>query len=702
MVAALLVAAAAYILVPTGLVGGTTLYVGGGGPGNYTTIQAAVNAAISGDTVFVFAGVYAENVMVAKTLSLVGEGRDTTIIDGRALDTTLLVRADWVNVTGFTLRNSAAGAVKAGILLSGAQHARVVGNNVSENLGQGVFLQYGVDRSGNSTIADNDVFRNEWDGIKVWTRDNVIANNTAVANRYMGINIGAPGYNRVLNNTVDSNRLQNLYVTSRQNIISGNQVMRSANLGIYVDTGTDNVVVRNTAVANIVGILLRAAHGNLVARNNASANTDSGIRLVLGSTGNFLVENTALGNTGVGIRLSESSGNVLARNNASNSQAGIGLESSSNDNVLEANEVTANQGGNGLGIYVQPSTGNRAYHNRLIGNVEPVRDAASNAWDDGYPSGGNYWGGYGGVDAYSGPNQDIPGSDGIGDTPVVIDGNSTDRYPFMSPWAQLDLPPGPPRITAAEIVGPGWTDVRVSWSRSPDDGAGEYDLTTYELWSGAPYDATGASYTRLAVLARGVSSYVHAGAGVGDPANHFYRLRAVDAGGQDAFGSEQAGKFARFLAAGDQLLSVPLDLADWNLTAVLQTISWDRARTYRNEDGIGIWLSSFSGRPAAFGTLDLRAAAWVNVTADTQWVVVGIVPASTQLSLGEGWNLIGYPGLRPRAVADVLAGVSYRAVEGFAPVPPYYLRTMVPTDLVTTGGGYWIWAVQPANLTIAN
>ena len=55
-----------------------------------------------------------------------------------------------------------------------------------------------------------------------------------------------------------------------------------------------------------------------------------------------------------------------------------------------------------------------------------------NVWDDGYPSGGNYWSDYGGVDAFRGPNQDLPGSDGIGDTQYVIDVDNRDRFPLMS------------------------------------------------------------------------------------------------------------------------------------------------------------------------------------------------------------------------------------------------------------------------------
>jgi len=80
------------------------------------------------------------------------------------------------------------------------------------------------------------------------------------------------------------------------------------------------------------------------------------------------------------------------------------------------------------------------YDNELINNTYQVINLQSvNAWDAGYPSGGNYWSDYAGVDLKSGPSQDMSGSDGIGDTRYVIDENNTDRYPLISPVAIHDI-----------------------------------------------------------------------------------------------------------------------------------------------------------------------------------------------------------------------------------------------------------------------
>jgi hypothetical protein len=80
------------------------------------------------------------------------------------------------------------------------------------------------------------------------------------------------------------------------------------------------------------------------------------------------------------------------------------------------------------------------YHNNFVGNtIQASVDSASvsNAWDNGYPSGGNYWSDYNGTDLYNGPYQNVTGSDGIGDTTYSIDANNTDHYPLMYLWVVI-------------------------------------------------------------------------------------------------------------------------------------------------------------------------------------------------------------------------------------------------------------------------
>jgi len=75
---------------------GITLYVGGSGPGNYTRIQDAIDDASDGDTVFVYSGIYYENIIINKTISLEGENRDKPVIDGDKHNDVVTIASDYV------------------------------------------------------------------------------------------------------------------------------------------------------------------------------------------------------------------------------------------------------------------------------------------------------------------------------------------------------------------------------------------------------------------------------------------------------------------------------------------------------------------------------------------------------------------------------------------------------------------------------
>ena len=95
---------------------GNTLYVGGSGPNNYTTIQSAINDAVDGDTVFVYNGTYTykksgNRGMIdirEKSISLIGEDKNTTILDGNFTNGHGIVHVDAeiFSISGFTIKNS--------------------------------------------------------------------------------------------------------------------------------------------------------------------------------------------------------------------------------------------------------------------------------------------------------------------------------------------------------------------------------------------------------------------------------------------------------------------------------------------------------------------------------------------------------------------------------------------------------------------
>jgi len=108
------------------------------------------------------------------------------------------------------------------------------------------------------------------------------------------------------------------------------------------------------------------------------------------------------------------------------------------------------------GIYLPESAGNTIYHNNFINNTiqAAVTFNYTNAWDNGYPSGGNYWSDYTDVDNSKGQYQNETGSDGIWDHAYVIGANNTDRYPFANMYDGISPTIGIPSRTPSGDVLP--------------------------------------------------------------------------------------------------------------------------------------------------------------------------------------------------------------------------------------------------------
>ena len=113
------------------------------------------------------------------------------------------------------------------------------------------------------------------------------------------------------------------------------------------------------------------------------------------------------------------------------------------ENATISNNVIQN---GSYGLYLLNSHNNTIYHN-VFNNTINAYSNWTNIWDNGYPSGGNYWSEYNGTDQFSGPNQNLTGSDGIGDTPYDIQIDNHDRYPFTTKWVWDQTPPSITTIT---------------------------------------------------------------------------------------------------------------------------------------------------------------------------------------------------------------------------------------------------------------
>ena len=214
------------------------------------------------------------------------------------------------------------------------------------------------------------------------------------------------------------------------NRISGDPMCNSPDCGsgttLYIDHSS-TVTVSNNILngAYIEGVLVGSYSLGLQIMNN-SVHCNLCYSILLTATNDSLVQENRVSGGGVA-------------NGYSNWYQGIVLVGGSRNDQIIGNNVTLEA----VGIRLSGVTVISVYHNSLLNNTIQASDdqPSLNSWDNGYPSGGNYWSDYKGVDRCGGPQQNIcPFPDGIGDTPYGFS-NSHDRYPLMSPFGFVNPPP---------------------------------------------------------------------------------------------------------------------------------------------------------------------------------------------------------------------------------------------------------------------
>jgi parallel beta-helix repeat protein len=238
-----------------------------------------------------------------------------------------------------------------------------------------------------------------------YSSNNTVTENTFVDNDF-AIELSVSSYNTVSENVLTDNDngiwldTANGYggVSSHYNLISGNNITLSFYDAIALANGaSNNTIIGNNAVNNQYAITI----GNLCSDNIVS--------------GNFV----DMTESGWGIRI-EYHGyrNIISGNNIRNTGYGFYFYRASYNNISGNNVVDSANG-----VYFYQSPDNKFWHNNFKDNTQQIdSDGYANVWDDGYPSGGNYWSDYSGSDA---------NGDGIGDSPYTIDANNTDNYPLM-------------------------------------------------------------------------------------------------------------------------------------------------------------------------------------------------------------------------------------------------------------------------------
>lgn len=178
-------------------------------------------------------------------------------------------------------------------------------------------------------------------------------------------------------------------LTSRHNITIKSLQIRSFQSGIWLAQASDCKIIENKISNSTFGVWVFGSNNTLYG-NTVGNNSDSSVVVDFGSTNNTVYEN----------------------------------------NIMNSSR----------GVWLIMASDNKFFHNNFVDNIQHVHAQFSgygNLWDNGYPSGGNYWSGYPGMDLNSGSYQNETGRDGIGDTAYTIDADNTDHYPFMTSYSPI-------------------------------------------------------------------------------------------------------------------------------------------------------------------------------------------------------------------------------------------------------------------------
>lgn len=263
-------------------------------PDDYSTIQAAINAANPGDTIAVRNGTYAEGIVVNKTVSLLGESKETTIILGAGLDpywqSVISVEASYVTVSGFKILDSTY---------------------------QSIWV-----KTSDNTIKDNIIEGGEWEGILLDGRTGQVNRNTIVDNYITGkddcgiVLLGGSSFNLIKSNVITRNFF-GIYLfgpSDTYNIIAENQVTNNSDLGIGLEwDSSNNTIVGNNITDN--GWMYPLSWDEVYYMFPFSL-ICSGI-FVEGSSSNQFVANSIVHNQ-IGIRLNAANDNTIFHNNLVN------------------------------------------------------------------------------------------------------------------------------------------------------------------------------------------------------------------------------------------------------------------------------------------------------------------------------------------------------------------------------------------------
>jgi len=465
------------------------LYAGGSGPGNYSSIQDAINVSNNGDTVFVYEGEYNESLWVDKSIKLTGENKDKTVLRnkiGRAIE----ILADNVKLSNFCITDSGSGSIE--VIHVNSDNNTIVDNNIinnnysiSSNAVTGIAIGSATFNSEGNVIKNNYI-NNNGKGIRIYHgSNNTVINNTIANSQEYGIYVLGPGcentfigwniFDKNLNRALGPSASANIVLNScRDVVIKGNTINNTCSdgetYGIFLTNSDNNYITGNNFTNNIGLYSINIESSNL---NHISGNVfakNANCVLLWSGNENIVHGNIMDDNLGIGIQI-EQGYHTVARNSIKKSMYGILVDSDENtisgnfiDECSETglelswcinNSIFENTiSNNNYGLKIWSSHSNQMYHNNFISNdinAYVIKANPDNKCDNTWYADekGNYWSDYTGLDL----DDDL-----IGDTLYDIPGGGENRdyyplmvtYPFNEENGTVDNEPPVLKITKPE------------------------------------------------------------------------------------------------------------------------------------------------------------------------------------------------------------------------------------------------------------
>jgi len=361
--------------------------------------------------------------------------RDNIVIDGAGYTLRGTGSGTGIDLGGrsnVTIKNAEIKSFKYGILFDGSSNNVISRNNITHN-DRGI--QFFEEEQMNNTICGNHITSNMAGVVLLrWCSKNTISENNINENTH-GIRLEHCSNNVISRNNGANNEDGIVLLGSSNNVVSGNTVTENSD-GIMLDQSSNNTLRNNVASSNkynfgVYGSWLSHYTHDIddsntvngkpiyywINRRHMTVPLDAGYVALVNCT-NITVQALNLTNNGQGVILASTTNSTITKNNIGNNEYSILLLESSKYNTVFGNNIANNEYGIGLG----DSSNNIIYHNDFVDNSEQVHSLNSvNIWDDGYPSGGNYW-----------SDHVCTGNPSDGSWPYVINENNVDHYPFSA------------------------------------------------------------------------------------------------------------------------------------------------------------------------------------------------------------------------------------------------------------------------------